>query len=124
MNALLDVDPVEALLAQTSLPRTLFASSSRYFGIDTATLQRVGQPPVVFLRRRFVPQSATFQVVQEHTVTAGERPDQIAAERLGDATLFWRLCDANNVMRPDELTDTVGRKIHITLPEGVTGTAL
>ena len=55
---------------------------------------------------------------------AGERLDHIAAEALGDSTLFWRLCDANNAMRPEELTAVPGAKIRITLPQGVTGTAL
>ena len=26
----------------------------------------------------------------------GERLDNVAAQYLGDPTLFWRLCDANN----------------------------
>jgi hypothetical protein len=124
MTDLLNIDPIAALLAQTALQRTLFASNSRYYGIDTATPERAGTPPTAYLRRRFVPQSAEFQVLQEHTVVAGERLDHIAAQLLGDATLFWRLCDANNVMQPDALVEPVGRKILITLPEGVAGTAL
>jgi hypothetical protein len=124
MSALLNMDPVQAMLAQTSLQNTLFASNSRYYGIGTETLQTPGKPPIVYLLRRFVPQASSFQVVQQHTVVDGERPDHIAANLLGDPTLFWRLCDANNIMRPDDLTATVGRKINITLPEGVTGTAL
>ena len=120
----LNLDPVQAILAQTALKRTLFDSGSRYFGIDTATLQKPGQQPIVYILRRFVPQASGFQVVQKHTVVSGERLDHIAAQALGDATLFWRLCDANNAMRPEELTAVAGRKIRITLPEGVTGTAL
>jgi hypothetical protein len=124
MSALLDMDPVQAILAQTSLQNTLFASNSRYFGIATAKLQKPGQPPVVYLLRRFLPRASSFQVVQRHTVVAGERLDHMAAQFLGDPTVFWRLCDANNAMRPDELTESVGRRINITLPEGITGTAL
>ena len=107
-----------------ALQNTLFASNSRYFGIGTATCQQAGRQPVVYLLRRFLPQPSSFQVVQRHTVVAGERLDHIAAQFLGDPTLFWRLCDANNAMRPDELTQTVGRQIDITLPAGVAGTAL
>ena len=51
----------------------------------------------------------------------GERLDNIAAQYLGDPTLFWRLADANGAMRPEELTETVGRKLRITMPEGITG---
>lgn len=124
MSTLLSMDPVQAILAQTSLQNTLFASNSRYFGIATATLQKPGQPPMTYLLRRFLPLASNFQVVQQHTVVAGERLDHIAARFLGDPTLFWRLCDANNAMRPDELVETVGLQLNITLPEGVTGTAL
>lgn len=124
MSSLLNIDPVQAILGQTALKNTLFAPNSRYYGIDTATLERAGKPPVVYLLRRFLPPVSSFQVIQEHTVTQGERLDNLSAQFLGDATLFWRLADANNAMRAEELTETVGRKIAITLPAGVTGSAL
>ncbi len=40
----------------------------------------------------------------------GQRLDLIANRFLNDATGFWRLCDANNVMVPDALAkrDLVG----------------
>jgi hypothetical protein len=56
-------------------------------------------------------------------VTQGERLDIIAATYLGDPEQFWRICDANNAMRPDELTETPGRQLRITLPEGIQGPA-
>jgi len=43
----------------------------------------------------------------------------IAARELGDPEAFWRLCDANGVMHPDELTDEVDERVRITLPDGV-----
>ena len=49
----------------------------------------------------------------------GDRLDNIAARYLGDPELFWRLCDANVALRPTELTETIGRRILITLPEGM-----
>ena len=48
----------------------------------------------------------------------GERLDNITAEYLGDPELFWRVCDANNVIAPEEL-EQVGTHIRITLPEGI-----
>ena len=124
MSTLLSIDPVQAILAQTALKNTLFAANSRYFGIDTATLEQPGQAPIVYLRRRFVPPASGFQTIQTYAVRQGDRLDNIAADFLGDPTLFWRLCDANDAMRPDALTETVGRRIRITLPDGVIGTAL
>ncbi len=38
-----------------------------------------------------------------HRLGAGQRLDHVAARYLGDATAFWRLCDANNAMVPDML---------------------
>jgi hypothetical protein len=119
----LPADPVQALLAQTSLKNSLFAPNSRYFGLETAVLQ-VGGRAMVYLLRRFVPAPARFQLLQEHTVKQGERLDNVSAAYFGDPTLFWRLCDANNALRPEDLAETAGRRLRITLPEGITGTAI
>ena len=124
MSDPLRLDPVQAMLAQTSLKNTLFTATSRYFGVDTLTYVTPQGMAIVYIQRRFLPSSDRFQLLQEHTVTQGERLDNIASQFLGDPTLFWRLCDANNAMRPEELTETIGRKLRITLPEGITGTQL
>lgn len=57
-------------------------------------------------------------VMAEHLVTEGERLDNITARYLVDPEQFWRLCDANNAMRPDELTEVIGRRLMIPLPQG------
>ena len=36
-------------------------------------------------------------------VTEGDRLDNITARFLGDPTQFWRVCDANLALLPDEL---------------------
>ena len=117
-------DPVQAMLAQTSLQRNLFTPTSRYYGIDTETLSTNDGTMIVYLKRRFLPSPDRFQLLQEHTVTQAERLDNIAAKFLGDPELFWRLADANGAMRPEELVQTVGRKLKITLPQGITGSSL
>jgi hypothetical protein len=104
-----------------------FPPNSRYNGIDTATLEVPdGQTSegtnITYLKRRFVPQPAKFYVIQLYTVAGGDRLDNIAAKYLGDPELFWRICDANGVIRPEELIETPGNQINITLPEGVSGT--
>ncbi len=50
----------------------------------------------------------------------GERLDLIAARYLGDPEQSWRQCDANGAVRPEELEE-VGRRVRITLPEGIPG---
>jgi hypothetical protein len=117
-------DPVQALLAQTSLQNTLFSATSRYYGIGTSSLQLPGGKSVVYLERRFVPQPESFQLLQEHTIVQGDRLDNLAGTYLGDSTLFWRLCDANRAVRPEVLTETEGLVLRITLPEGITGSSL
>lgn len=116
------IDPLQKLLQAGGLNTTPFPPTSRYHGIDTATLEMSTGNTVVYLRRRFVPSPLRFAVLQEHTVTQGDRLDNIAAQYLGDPQQFWRLCDANGVMRPDELTETIGRILRITLPEGIPAT--
>jgi hypothetical protein len=98
-----------------------FPNTSRYSGIETATLESKEGRAVAYLRRRFVPAPERFALLQEHTVTEGERLDNLAAQYLGDPEQFWRLCDANGVLRPDELTEKIGRRIRLTLPEGIPG---
>ncbi|HXI93249.1 MAG TPA: LysM domain-containing protein [Blastocatellia bacterium] len=97
----------------------MFPINSRYYGITTVTLETQDGKQIVFLRRRFVPPPERFDLLTEHTVSEGERLDNITALYLGDPEQFWRVCDANGVIRPAELTETVGRKIRITLPEGI-----
>ena len=117
------VDPVQAMLAQTDLKRTLFDPTSRYYGIDVVS-RIEGGTMVMYVRRRFLPPADRFQLIEEHVVVDGERIDNIAARYFGDPTLFWRLCDANNAMRPAALTEVAGRRLRITLPEGISGTAI
>jgi hypothetical protein len=96
-----------------------FPPSSRYHGIPIVTLMQDDGSQLPYLRRRLLPSVENFTVLFEHRVVEGERPDHIAAHELGDPEAFWRLCDANGVMHPDELTDTVGEAVFITLPDGV-----
>ena len=117
-------DPAQALralLQPGELSTTLYPPNSRYHGIGTATLTRPDGQKVVYLRRRLVPPAEAFTVLQEHTVMQGDRPDNLAARYLGDPEQFWRICDGNGVMRPDELTEDPGRRVLITLPHGVPG---
>ena len=100
----------------------LFPSTSRYYNIETAALETSDGRTVIYLRRRFVPPPERFSLLHEHLVVQGDRLDNITARHLGDPEQFWRVCDANGAMRPDELTEEIGRRLRITLPEGIPGT--
>jgi hypothetical protein len=77
--------------------------------------------PIAYLRRRFVPPPERFELLVEHVVKDGERLDTITAEHFGDPEQFWRICDANNAIEPEELIREVGRVVRITMPEGIPG---
>jgi hypothetical protein len=99
----------------------MFPATSRYAAIDTATLEVAPGRTVVYLRRRFLPDPARLALITEHLVAEGDRLDNITAGYLTDPEQFWRVADANAAMLPDELTERVGRRLRITLPEGVPG---
>ena len=93
---------------------------SRYVAVGTATLDVEGRDGearrVPYLLRRFVPTAQADTTLVEHTVTEGERLDNITARYLGDPTQFWRICDASRVLDPNELTDRIGRVVRIAVP--------
>ncbi|MBD2773372.1 LysM domain-containing protein [Iningainema tapete] len=95
----------------------MFSVTSRYFSIETAKWVSPDGREIAYLRRRFLP-NATTAVLAEHAVTEGDRLDNITARYLGDPEQFWRVCDANNAMHPDELTTEVGRRLVIPLIQG------
>jgi hypothetical protein len=98
-----------------------FPPTSRYALTPTTSLVRADGTMVAYLKRRFVPAPENLALLQWHQVVQNERLDNIAAKYLGDPEQFWRLCDANRALRPDELTEAIGKKLRITLPEGIPG---
>ncbi|MGI8917678.1 MAG: LysM domain-containing protein [Pyrinomonadaceae bacterium] len=101
----------------------MFSINSRYYSVPTATLEPADGRQIAYLRRRFVPPPENFALLLEHAVSEAERLDNITAHYLGDPEQFWRVCDANGAIRPQELVETVGLRIRITLPEGIPGTS-
>lgn len=101
----------------------MFEPSSRYYAIETAgltVLDGAGEPRVVgYVRRRFIAGAPSNATLVSHAVVQGERLDHLAARYLGDPTQFWRICDANNALRPEELVEEPGRRIDIPLPGGL-----
>ena len=113
-------DPLQALLDSALKPNS-FPPTSRYDGVRTTSRLTNEGTMVVYLQRRFVPAGDRFTVVQEHRVSSGERLDHLGATYLGDPEQYWRLCDANDAVRPDALVERLDAVVHIALPESVTG---
>jgi hypothetical protein len=114
-------DPLQALGFPGGAGSGRFAPNSRYHGLEIAMLETATEKVIPYLRRRFVPAPERLALLVEHTVVEHERLDNIAARYLGDPEQFWQICDANNALHPPELTENPGRRLRITLPEGVVG---
>jgi hypothetical protein len=99
----------------------MFDPTSRYYNIEVATLKAIDRDgvrrEVRYVKRRFIPPRDGATTMVEHTVMQGDRLDNITARYLGDPTQFWRVCDANNVLEPNALTDSVGNAIAIAMPK-------
>jgi hypothetical protein len=101
----------------------MFDANSRYAAVETVRMtvsdnrDPDGEPrQIAYKRRRFIPGLEGTTPLVDHTVIEGDRLDNLAARYLGDPTELWRICDANIVLRPDELEGELGRSIHIALP--------
>jgi hypothetical protein len=98
-----------------------FDPSSRYFAVETATRtvsDADGNVRVLrYKRRRVIPPQDDLPTLAEHRVTEGDRLDNITARYAGDPTLFWRLCDANAALRPEDL-ERVGSIIRVAMAQG------
>ena len=94
----------------------MFDPTSRYFTLEDATLTRENRGVIVYKKRRFIPDAEKMKTLHEMTVIAGDRLDNISDRIFGDPLQYWRICDANDVMHPLELTHEPGKVIRIPLP--------
>jgi hypothetical protein len=91
----------------------MFFRGSRYEYIPEAEITDRNGRTIRYKRMRFIP--AVAGALSE-TVRQDDRPDLLAYRVLGDPEQFWRLCDVNRVLRPIDLTDTVGRRVRVPAP--------
>ena len=116
------IDPLKAFLQPTALTAPAFAPGSRYHGLDIAAVDAAGRPAGAL---RPPPLRAAARGLRHHWRAPGRRRatgSTTSPHRyIGDPQRYWQICDANGAIRPEELTETVGRRIRLTLPEGVPG---
>jgi hypothetical protein len=110
---------LDAILQSAAVGPQQYAPNSRYYAMPTTTQTLPDGRIVSYLTRRFVPAPERFTMLKEHVVKQGDRLDNIAAQYLNDPLQWWRIADAQRALRPQELTETTGRRLRITLPEGV-----
>jgi hypothetical protein len=95
----------------------MFDPTSRYYRIGTAVFRARDGKDIVYKRRRMLPAVSALTVLGEAPVKHGDRLDLIAARTLGNPELFWRICDANNVLNPLEFLESAGPTVRIPKPE-------
>jgi hypothetical protein len=94
----------------------MISKKSRYANVEVAEWTSPDGRIVPYLRRRFVPAGKNPTVLAQHRVARGDRLDNVTARYLSDPEVFWRVADVNEAIRPDELTDEIGRVLIIPLP--------
>lgn len=115
------MDDPFSFLNPNDLKVNAFPETSRYHGLGTTSLDNENGESITYLKRRFVPKPEKFDTLYEHQVDENERLDNLTAKYYNDPEQYWKICDANGVLKPNELVGTVGKTIRITLPEGIPG---
>lgn len=114
-------NPLQAMLEAGVIPSNAFPQDSRYYGFTSQTYTFADGRTVAYLQRRLVPDPSQFATIGQVKVKQNDRLDLIASTYLADPILFWRLADANGALRPEELVETLGSVVRITLPQSIPG---
>lgn len=80
----------------------MFFKGSRYERVSESTFTDTTGRVIRYKTTRFI---ADTQAIVGHRVLNGERLDHIAWQHFRDAERFWRICDANRALWPDDLLE-------------------
>ena len=115
-------DPLQALLGRRrrddAFPRRAATHASTRRAIASATAARSSTCAAASCRSR-----SASRCCRSTWSSQGERLDNIAAHYLGDPEQFWRIVRRQRRDAPRRADRGVGRRLRITLPEGIPGTA-
>ena len=91
----------------------MFFRGSRYEPVPDAEITTPEGRTIRYKRVRFIPDArGTFG----HRVKDGDRLDLISYQSYKDPEQFWRICDANLAMVPEDLVEEPGRLLLIPVP--------
>jgi hypothetical protein len=91
----------------------MFFRGSRYEPVPDAEITTPEGRTIRYKRVRFIPDArGTFG----HRVKDGDRLDLISYQSYKDPEQFWRICDANLAMVPEDLVEEPGRLLLIPIP--------
>ncbi|MBP7070302.1 MAG: hypothetical protein KBA97_04435 [Methanothrix sp.] len=88
----------------------MFFKGSRYERVESHSITDESGSVITYKKVRFISET---HASMGHLVVQGDRLDNIAHRYYKDPERFWRICDANLAMWPDELLAEAGRIILI-----------
>jgi hypothetical protein len=91
----------------------MFFRGSRYEPVPEAQLATPDGRTIRYKRVRFIPDTPGSLAQQ---VNQGDRLDLIAYRVYKDPEQFWRICDANLALLPEELVEEPGRRLLVPVP--------
>jgi hypothetical protein len=89
----------------------MFTQTSRYASVASAKYQYLKGRQLTYKLLRLTPDAPTLLT---HTVQQQDRLDLLANAYYIDPEQFWRICDANSAMRPEDLLK-IGSELKIAL---------
>jgi hypothetical protein len=113
------IDPTSMVPSIQDAPLEVYDEFSRYRGLPLLSYVDARGREVIYVTRRILPQPEDLAEIAKFEVREGDRLDIIAAQQYADARWWWRLADANRALDPADLTARIGRRLRITLPQGV-----
>lgn len=96
----------------------MFDPDSRYADLPDRVYVDAEGNQVRYRAARVVPRGRDLPTLAEVPVAPGERLDLLASRTLGRETHFWRLLDAADAVRPDELDLAPGTPVTVPSPQG------
>jgi hypothetical protein len=91
----------------------MFFRGSRYETVANAELVTEQGRVIRYKRVRFIQET---RGVFPYLVLEGDRLDLIAYRIYNDPEQFWRICDANLALRPEDLVAQPGNRLLIPIP--------
>ena len=92
----------------------MFFKGSRYENVETNIIKDDSGREIKYKKVRFTPR---VEALQGHRVIQGDRLDNLAYQYFDDPESFWKICDANLAMWPNDLLSENGIMIRIPLAE-------
>ncbi len=95
--------------------------TSRYYTTPVRIDEDEGGDGVPFLGRRIIPARDRFVPLGHVDLAGNERIDALAAERMGDPLLYWRIVDADGADDPARGTSEPRKRLMLPLPLEASG---